>query len=243
MKPSYLGDDGSAFVLMLNPTGGIVGGDRLKTEIRLGSGSHACLSTPSATTVYRTLNRPASHETSIQLEQGAILEYFPEHLIPYPGSALRQSMRVLMGPGSCLILNESFAAGRIARGENWKFNELSSDTEVCIGGSPVYIGKSRIVPTELLPHRLGFAENYNYFSNLLVVHNAFSAWKNLADELSRVLNSVPGVHGGASCGARSSCVVRVMTSTAAQLTQATHKVWSCLRRIILQSPLIPARKY
>jgi urease accessory protein len=243
LKPSYLEDDGSAFVLMLNPTGGVVGGDSLKTEIRLGSRSHVCLSTPSATTVYRTLNRPAGHDTSIQLEEEAILEYFPEHLIPYPGSALRQSIRIRMAPGSCLILNESFAAGRIARNEQWKFKELSSDTEVHLGGSPVYIGKSRIVPTEMLPHRLGYAENFNYFANLLVVWEEFSVWKKLVDELSAVLNSVPGVHAGASCGARSSCVVRVMTSTAAQLTHATQTVWGCLRTKVLKRPAISARKY
>ncbi len=243
MKPSYLGDDGSVFVLMLNPTGGIVGGDSLKTEIRLGRGSKVCLSTPSATTVYRTLNRAACHETDIQLEEGAILEYFPEHLIPYPGSALRQSLRVQMAPGSGLILNESFAAGRIARNEQWKFNELRSDTEVCVGGSPVYIAKSRIVPTEMLPHRQGFAEDYNYFTSLVVVWDGFVGWRNLVTELSGVLDSIPGVHAGASCGARSSCVIRAMMRTAGQLRTVTDKVWSCVRKVILERSAFFERKY
>ena len=243
LKPSYLEDDHSAFLFLLNPAGGIVGGDCLKTDVRLGRNAHVCLTTPSATNVYRALDGPAILETNIQLEEGAILEYFPEHLIPYPGSALRQSLRVQMAPGSCLILNEAFAAGRIARHEQWKFRELTSDTEVRLGSSPVYISRSRIVPTDLPPHGLGIAENYNYFANLTVVWESFREWKSLVNDFSTVLKSVPGVHAGASCGAQSSCVVRTMASTAAQLTSVTQKLWNCLRRVVLDRPVISPRKY
>jgi urease accessory protein len=243
LKASYLENDGSAVVFMVNPTGGIVGGDSLKTEIRLGIGSRVCLRTPSATTVYRALNHPASHETNIHMENGAVLEYFPEHLIPYPDSALRQLVRVQMAAGSCLILNESFAAGRIARHEQWKFKAFICDTEVRIGNSPIYISRSKIVPTDLLPHSLGTSENFNYFASLVVIWDGFSEWKSLVNALSTVMKSVPGVHAGASCGTRSSCVIRIMSFTAAQLASVTEKLWGCIRRVVLAKPEIPLRKY
>jgi urease accessory protein len=243
LKPSYLENDRSAFVYLLNPTGGIVGGDCLTTDIRLGKGSHVCLSTPSATTVYRALNRPALHRTNIQLEEGSVLEYFPGHLIPYPGSALWQSIRVQMAPGSCLILNEAFAAGRIARHEQWKFKALISDTEVNFGNSPIYISRSKIVPTDLLPHGLGTSENFNYFASLVVIWDGFSEWKSLVSALSTVMTAVPGVHAGASCGTRSSCVIRIMALTAAQLVNVTQKLWGCIRRVVLAKPAISLRKY
>src|SRR5262245_28212945 len=47
-------DDAALVVSVLNPTGGLVGGDRLVVDVRLGPGAHACLTTPSATKVYRT---------------------------------------------------------------------------------------------------------------------------------------------------------------------------------------------
>ena len=132
-----------------------MGGDSLETTIRLRKGTHGCLSTPSATSVYRALDCPASQRTDIVLEEEAILEYFPEHLIPYPQSALRQSLRVQMAAGSCVILSEAFAAGRIARREQWRFKELISDTEIRLGNLPIYINKSRIVPVEITPAALG----------------------------------------------------------------------------------------
>src|SRR5207245_11659328 len=47
-------DDPAAVVSMLNPTGGLVGGDRLSIDVGVAAGAHAVLTTPSATRVYRT---------------------------------------------------------------------------------------------------------------------------------------------------------------------------------------------
>src|SRR5258708_28746662 len=85
MAPLTL-DDGAAYLMLLNPTGGVLGGDRLITEIAQEAGTHVCLTTPSATRIYRTLVRPAILDTTIQLSEGATLEYFPDHLIPHARS-------------------------------------------------------------------------------------------------------------------------------------------------------------
>jgi len=58
MAPMAL-DDAASIVCMLNPTGGLVGGDRLVIDVGVGAGAHACLTTPSATKVYRTVAGPA----------------------------------------------------------------------------------------------------------------------------------------------------------------------------------------
>src|ERR1700690_4676775 len=69
--------DGASYLMLLNPTGGVLGGDHLVTEIIQEAGTHACLTTPSATRVYRTSQRPAVIETVIKLGEGATLEYLP----------------------------------------------------------------------------------------------------------------------------------------------------------------------
>ena len=56
-------DHGAATLLLLNPTGGVLAGDRLEMEISLGPDSAACLSTPSATRVYRSPGPPAVQRT------------------------------------------------------------------------------------------------------------------------------------------------------------------------------------
>ena len=130
--------------MLLNPTGGVLGGDRLVTEIVQEADTHACLTTPSATRIYRTAEKPAILETVIQLGEGATLEYFPDHVIPHIGSSLRQSLRIEMGCGSRAILFDSMASGRVAHGERWCFTEIDSRTDVYAGGRPIYLNRTRI---------------------------------------------------------------------------------------------------
>jgi urease accessory protein len=242
LAPSCI-DDGSAYLLLLNPTGGIVGGDCLETEIRLRKGSHVCLTTPSATAVYRALNRPAIQRTTIRLEEDSVLECFPEHVIPYAGSALLQSVRVEMASRSCLVLADAFSAGRIARGERWKFKELVNKTEVRLGNSPVYLSQSKIVPSEPFPDCLGVMEDFNYAASLVVFSDGFPRWKNLVDKLSVILDAVPELQGGISMAGQSGCVIRMLASTAADITGVTQNLWTCIRKIVLNAQPLARRKY
>src|SRR5258706_3325431 len=108
-------EDGTAYLMLLNPTGGVLGGDHLITEIVQEKETHVCLTTPSATRIYRTEENPAVLETAIHLGEGSTLEYLPDHVIPHAGSALPQSLRVEMERGSRSTILDSFAAGRVAR--------------------------------------------------------------------------------------------------------------------------------
>jgi len=148
-------DDGTSYLLLLNPTGGVLGGDRLSTEIDLGENSAVCLSTPSATRIYRTSGRPAEMHTVLRLAGGSTLEYLPDHVIPHAGSILRQSLRIDMQPGSRGIFLDAFAAGRVAQNERWRFREFDSRTEVTLHGKLIYLSRTRIsgvaTPGDILP--------------------------------------------------------------------------------------------
>src|SRR6202521_6448135 len=131
--------DGASYLMLLNPTGGVLGGDHLITDIVQEAETHVCLTTPSATRIYRTAEKSAILETVIHVGEGATLEYFPDHIIPHAGSALRQSLRIKMARGSRAILLDSFSAGRVARGERWNFSEIDSRTEVTMCGKPAFL--------------------------------------------------------------------------------------------------------
>ena len=67
-----LDDSGVATVMLLNPTGGVVGGDVLETSVVLGPRCRVCLTTPAATRVYRSAGAPAvqRRNTTIQPPSG-----------------------------------------------------------------------------------------------------------------------------------------------------------------------------
>jgi urease accessory protein len=236
-------EDGTAYLMLLNPTGGVLGGDRLVTEIIQEKDTHVCLTTPSATRVYRTSGQPAVLETVIQLGEGATLEYLPDHIIPHEGSALRQSLRVEMAQGSSAILLDSVAAGRVACGERWKFTEIDSRTEVTVCGKLAFMNRTRIDPVKRQPEQLGIMEGYSYMACLSIFSDGVQDWRPFVTAVREKLESVSNVAGGASLLSKCGCVVRYLTRSATDLTKINKILWDVARELVIGLPIFDHRKY
>lgn len=233
-------DDPAAVVSILNPTGGLVGGDRLAIDVAVGPAAHACLTTPSATKVYRTARDPAHQDVALRLEAGAICEWVPDHTIPFPGSALRQLITVDVGDGAVLILLDAFAAGRVGRGESWQFRLL--DSAITIRDAKGWVLRDRFVLAgegALDPRQLGAAEQRPYFASLVVVAD------DVEDFRRGVAARFPA--GGdvmAAAGAlpRRGALVRCLAPSAPALLDALDELWAAARRHIVALPPLPLRK-
>jgi urease accessory protein len=235
--------DGASYLMLLNPTGGVLGGDHLITDIVQEAGTHVCLTTPSATRIYRTAEKPAILETAIHLDEGATLEYFPDHVIPHAGSALRQSLRVEMARGSRAILLDSMASGRVAHGERWSFTEMDSRTEVFVCGRPAYINRTKIVPANIRPDQLGLMEEFDYMSCIGLFADGFTRWKEISAAMNEELKTVPNVRGGATLISRGGCVVRFLARSAPDMTLANKRLWDVARAQVAGLPPFDHRKY
>ena len=235
--------DGSSYLMLLNPTGGVLGGDHLVTEIVQEAGTHVCLTTPSATRIYRTAKKPAILETVIRLGEGATLEYFPDHVIPHEHSALRQSLRIEMAPGSRAILLDSMASGRVAHGERWSFTELDSRTEIFARSRPAYISRMRIVPAMKRPERLGWMEEFDYLSCMGLFADEFTRWKEVCAAMNDELNRAPNVRGAASLLARGGCVIRFLACSASDMTLAAKNLRDAARQHVAGLSPFDHRKY
>jgi urease accessory protein len=235
--------DGASYLMLLNPTGGVLGGDHLITEIEQEAGTHVCLTTPSATRIYRTAEEPAILETVIHLGEGAALEYFPDHVIPHAGSALRQSLRIEMARGSRAIILDSLASGRVAHGERWSFTEMDSRTEVFACGRPAYINRTRIVPATKRPDRPGWMEDFDYMSCMGLFADGFTRWKEVLAGMNDELKRAPNIRSGASLLSRGGCVVRFLARSASDMTLANKKLWDAARGQVAGLPPFDHRKY
>ena len=246
-------EDGSAYLLLLNPTGGILGGDRLLSRIVLDPDTHACLSTPSATRVYRSLGEPSVQETWIEVGAGATLEFLPDHVIPHAESRFRQRLSVELGRGSRAILFDAFAAGRLAHGEAWAFREFDSETRVFCNGAPRYLSRVKITPSRdapdgiapsgLSPRSLGIAEGFGYVASLVALSDGIANWQPVCDALRSTLATMPRIRAGASQLGGGGCVARFLTATAGDLVSATSALWAAARRSLLALPPFDLRKY
>lgn len=247
LEPVRAGD-GTLYLMMLNTSGGMVGGDRLRTRVDIGPDAAVALTTASASKAYRSTGAAAIQESIIRIGRGATLEFLPEHLIPHPGSIVHQLLRVEMEAGSRAIIYDAIAAGRIGRGESWNLTELRSETILTRETRPVYISRARIAPTLQPPSEVGLAQGFGYLGSLVIVadHNAGGAhyqWSELSDAIDAALRDSPRVCGGVSELACGGCVVRLMVQRAGDLNATAHRLWAIARRFLLGRDAFDWRKF
>ena len=258
-------DDPAAVVSMLNPTGGLVGGDRLSIDVEVAERAHAVLTTPSATRVYRTQGEETLQRVRISLGPRAVVEWVPDHTIPFAGSALRQTIDVDLAETAGLILLDAFSAGRIALGEAWRFTVL--DSAVSIRDRHGWLLHDRFVlrgragvgraagrrgegspPAEARPRAhdepafdgLGFAESRPYFASIAIV-GEFDRDRFAADVAQLVADGDTSRLGVATLPRRG-VLVRCLAPTAPAFVDALQGCWRLARHALLGLPPLALRK-
>ena len=234
--------DGSAYIMILNPTGGTFGGDRLRTEIVLGAGTHAILTTPSASKIYRALDDAAVCETEISVGEDAVLEYLPDHLIPHPGAALRQKIQVTMAPGSCAIVYDAIAAGRVGRNERWAFREITTEIAIHSADSPRFVARSSLIPAIQAVRGLGLMDGLDYLGTIVAVGDRLGASAGNVSALDAAICSTAGILGGASELGSNGLVAKFLSPSADALHRAMFCGWSMARQRMIGAPGFDLRK-
>lgn len=237
-----LDGSGAATLLLLNPTGGVVGGDHLATRVELGAGTCVCLSTPSATRVYRSAGLPAIQRVTVRVGEGARLEYIPEHLIPSPGARLIQSLEVSLAPGAAAIVCDAWSAGRLARGEAWVFHLVDS-------GILVHDVEGLLFKERLVLHGargwggLGAAEGMGYLATVLCLAPSHPRLGGLPAALAAEMTAMAsGARAGVTPLARGGVLVRILAPSAPAMQGAIGAVWAACREWLWGLPPQRLRK-
>jgi urease accessory protein len=232
-------DDEALVVSLLNPTGGLVGGDRLELEVSLGPGARACLTTPSATKVYRTAGEAARQDVRLRVGPGAMLEWVPDHTIVFAGSVFCQRIETELAPGARLILVDAFAAGRVARGEAWRFDRLESAVIVRDAVGEVFYDRLALRGGAGWDG-LGYTEGHPYFAMMAVIGDIdFEPFRRttLASVTAR-----DDVSAGVGVLPRGGVVVRLLAAAAPALIAAIDAAWAGARAALDGAPPLALRK-
>ena len=103
--------------VLVHPPGGIVGGDRLEIEATLDAGSHALITTPSATRFYRSAGAAASQHARVLVAAGARFEWLPLETIAYRGCRALNRLTLTLAPGAEAMGWDVLALGLPASGQ------------------------------------------------------------------------------------------------------------------------------
>lgn len=245
LPPIYLDDTGAAYTLLVNPSGGLVGGDRLSIDMRLGEEAHVLISAPSANRVYRSQGEVSIQDIKITLEAGAVLEWLPEHTIPFAGSRFRQTIHATLGPGATILLWDAVASGRIARDERWAFASLENEIRITTAAGQLLVERYALDPATDLGS-IGLAAEWDYVASLYVINDTVTPemWSRLETRIGLLLDERTGfILGGVSQPAAPGIAVKLLARTAPDLTGAMDALWAAVRAEFWNLPPVAWRKY
>jgi len=113
---------GMAYLYVISPSGGILQGDRYRTDVLLKNKAIAHITTQGATRVYSMNSNSASQMVNITVDENCYLEYIPDQIIPYKNSRYYQKVNLEVHDNSTLIYSEVLTPGRVAMGESFEYD-------------------------------------------------------------------------------------------------------------------------
>jgi urease accessory protein len=129
-KPYWDSDTRTLLVQVVNPTAGILSGDRLESAVTVDPGAAVLLTTPSASRVFRMRSGEARSLQIFRVAPAAWLEVLPEPLVPHRGSVFHQRTTLDVAPGGSAFYADLLFPGRIAHDEIWAWQRLVLELEV-----------------------------------------------------------------------------------------------------------------
>jgi len=130
---------------LVNPSGGLVGGDTIRYAVHVGAEARLALSTAAAERVYRADGRTTRVDCHLSAAAGAELEWLPQQTLLYDGCRFRRRMHLDADPGARITILEAFVLGRVACGERLQSIDVRDDWRVRRGGMLVFAEALRLV--------------------------------------------------------------------------------------------------
>lgn len=244
-KPFYLEPEtGEIFIYQMNPAGGMVQGDYYEQEIILGPGARAFFTTQSAAKIYRCPGASAGQHTLFKLGEGAVLEYFPDPVIPFAGSKFDGQTEIHLSSGTVAFLAETVTPGRVAREEVFGFDHYRSRTKAYWDGKIICRDNWRLVPGSQDLGAPGMYEGYTHQGNLYIFSEKVN--QELASQLHQRLQGEEAFRSsllaGVSLTVCHGIVVRLLGLRAVDVERAIMDCWDLARKVLLGRGCPPVRK-
>ncbi len=226
---------GLPYVIFVNPTGGIVQGDRYEYQITLGDRAEAFITDSMATKIYKMDLNYASRHTEVSLGKGCRLEYLPRETIAFARSRWYQHTIFRVSEGSRFFFSEIFCPGRIASEESWDFTLHASKVVILEDGNPVLMDSS-------LYRGEDKARSGILFGNRTFLLSAY--WYSGKVPVSKGKIDFGDLYGGVSeMPGRRGLVVKALSDSLEDLKAFQLRLWGIFRREEAGTEVPPLRMY
>lgn len=259
VSPFYEDDDGTAFLYLLNLSGGVVGGDMLLTDVTVEDHARALLTTTSANKLYRMVpGKRAVIRNDFTVGEDGVLEYLPECSIPFAESETIQNSEFRLSESSYLFTVDAVTPGRIDRGELFSFREYTSNVKIYVDDRLMVYEKTRIRPDDPDLFHDGVMEAFTHYASVYIYHADMD--RSFVDEVNRMNGQQADRYAGDSTGNDAFksgndafraaatliddriAVIRILSNGMIDVENCIHRMWDLSRRRFLGKHAVKLRK-
>jgi len=225
-----------AHVFVLSPSGGVLQGDRYRTDIELKNGAISHITTQGATRMYKMNSNYATQMINLNVGKNCYLEFLPEQLIPYKNSRYYQKATFKIDDSATLVYSETIVPGRVAMGELF-------DYDICCLKTLCYDDKQEIKfhdncilePKKQTMNSLGIFGNKTVHSMMYVVTKQ-ECIEELYDTINQLFKDNDEIIGGASILPNNSGLsVRVLSNSSELNKTTVYNIAQIVRKQIIHN--------
>lgn len=247
VRTHYLDDTGQAYVTIVNPGGGYVGGDAYRIEVEVEDGASLLLTDQSAVKVYRTPHDYVVQNMHVKVGDCAVLEYIPDQLILYRDADYRQQITADVHPNGSLLMSEIITPGWSPDGGKFLYDQAFLRNVVTVGGKLEIIDNLKLNPTasDFRRHREYVMAGRTHISTVICLEPGLTD-----DHIDQVRDLVRSHEGGESAlwGSVSRTnsagfIVRALANRTEELLHLTTSIANFIRAEFRGQGPILLRKY
>jgi urease accessory protein len=240
-KP-FAGEQGELLLYLMDSSPGLFNGDTQEIECTLEKGARLFLTNQSACKLHPSSVPGDIRQTQrFHLKEGAILEYFPEPIIPYKDASYQGETLIHLETGAQAILAEVIAPGRAGREELFQYRKVASQFSVFWGDQWTVWDSLLLEPSRWRSPQEVFAE-FTHMGTLWVLSEQVD--DEHVEKLNLHLTSQDPSSMYAGCS-RLTChglVVRMLGRSAWAIQSVINDCWNLIRRDLIGAPALAIRK-
>ncbi len=111
-----------AYIYVISPSGGILQGDRYRTDITMQKSAKSHITTQSATRIYKMNNNFGTQIINLNVGENCYLEYIPDQIIPFRNSKYYQVSNIKVHDTATCVYSEILTPGRVASNESFEYD-------------------------------------------------------------------------------------------------------------------------
>ena len=225
-----------AHIFVLSPSGGVLQGDRYRTDIELKNGAISHITTQGATRIYKMNSNYATQMINLNVGKNCYLEFLPEQLIPYKNSRYYQKATFKIDDSATLVYSETIVPGRVAMGELF-------DYDICCLKTLCYDDKQEIKfhdncilePKKQTMNSLGIFGNKTAHSMMYVVTKQ-ECIEELYETINQLFKDNDEIIGGASILPNNSGLsVRILSNSSETNKITIYNIAQIIRKQVIHN--------